>query len=122
MDGGKSKMHNTNSSNATISVDYPCEDIVSSGGVGRGRNMGKNLGSMSMSKGKRIRIVIPPGKTRPVDPKVASMYATACSIPVKETVPIFPHWKEYKGREDIFSSYYGHVSVSFVTQLSSSFH
>ena len=109
---GKSKMQNTNSSNATMSVDYPCEDIVSSGGVGRGRNM---------SKGNRIRIVIPPGKTRPVDPKVASMYATACSIAVKQTVPIFPHWKEYKGREDIFFAYAGHMSISFVTQFSSSF-
>ena len=73
-------------------------------------------------QGQRIRIVIPPGRTRPVQPKIASKYATACSVAVNAVVPIFPHWKDYKERPDVFSGFARHLSVSFVTQLSSSFH
>ena len=73
-------------------------------------------------KDRRIRIVIPPGKTIPVQPRIASMFATACSLAVKETVRILSHWKDYKGRRDIFQGYFEHVCVSFGTQLSSSFH
>ena len=88
--------------------------------VDRGINIGKELDGMS--KENRIKIVIPPGKSRPADAKIASMYATACSIALNEVVPIFAHWKQYKERKDIFSAYASHVSVSFVTQVSSSFH
>ena len=38
-----------------------------------------------------------------MDPKIASMYATACSVVVNDDVPIFPHWKDYKERPDVFS-------------------
>ena len=75
-----------------------------------------------MSKGGMIKIAIPPGKSRPADAKIASIYATMCLIAVNEVVPIFPHWKQYKERKDIFDAYVSHVSVSFVTQVSSSFH
>ena len=75
-----------------------------------------------LERGTKFRLVIPPGRTRPVDPKIASMYATACSVAVNVVVPIFPHWKDYKERPDIFSRFVKHVSVSFVTQFSSSFH
>ena len=66
---------------------------------------------------ERVRIVIPARKTRPVDPKIASRYASACSVAVRDVVPIFPHWKDYKERGDIFSAYASHVSGRFVLNL-----
>ena len=82
--------------------------------------MGKGLDRMS--RGKRLRIVIPPGGFRPADVKIAAMYATACSIAVKEVVPILLHWKQYKKRNEIFKAFASHVAVSFVTLDSSSVH
>ena len=80
--------------------------------------MGKEM--ERKSKGQRFRIVIPPGMTRPTDGKIASMYATACSIAVKEVVPLFTHFKLYKDRDDIYQAFSGHVSVRFVSFASSS--
>ena len=82
--------------------------------------MGKGLDRMSI--GKRLRIVIPPGHHRPLDKKIAAMYATACSIAVKEVVPVLLHWKQYKKRNDIFKAFAGHVAISFVNLDSSSVH
>ena len=36
----------------------------------------------------RIKLVIPPGKTRPLHPKIASTYARCCSLAMKEGVPV----------------------------------
>ena len=69
----------------------------------------------------RITLVIPPGKTRPLHPKIASTYARCCSLAVKEVVSVLSNWKGYKERPSIFSEYVGVVSVSFGTQLSSLF-
>ena len=71
----------------------------------------------SVSNGGRITLLIPQGKSRPVDPKIASMFATACSAAVRDTVPILSHWKQYKGRHEIFSMYVAYLSVSFATHL-----
>ena len=109
-------MQNTNSS--AIFVDDRTGNMIVSVEVDRGINMGKQQDRMS--KGNRIKIVIPSGKSRPADAKIASMYTTACSIDVKEDVPILSHWKLYKKRSDILSVYMGHVDVSFVTTDSSS--
>ena len=113
---------NTQNSAATIFLDNQCEDITISGvgGVDRGINMGNGLDRMF--RGKRLRIVIPPGHRRPLDKQIAAMYATACSIAVKEVVPVLLHWKRYKKRNDIFKAFAGHVAVSFVTLESSSIH
>ena len=81
-------------------------------------NMGKDLDRKS--RGHRFRIVITPGATRPSDPVLASMYATACSIAAKEVVPLFTHFKMYKGRTDIYKLLAGHVVVRFVSLASSS--
>ena len=80
--------------------------------------MGKELDRMS--KGTRFRIVILPGRLRPIGRQLSSMYATACSIAVNEVVPILTHYKLYMERDDIYRAYSGHVSVCFVS-LSSSY-
>ena len=77
-------MQNTNSS--AIFVDDRTGNMIVSVEVARGINMGKELDRMS--KGNRIKIVIPQGKTRTVDAKIATMYASAYSIAVKKVVPI----------------------------------
>ena len=83
---------------------------------------GTSIDVQEVAHDQRIRIVIPPGRTRLVDPQIASMYATTSSVVVNDVVPIFPHWKDYKERSDVFSGFARHLSVSFVTQLFSSFH
>ncbi|TVU31362.1 hypothetical protein EJB05_23045, partial [Eragrostis curvula] len=62
----------------------------------RGINMGKGLQKMSRARLGKLAIVIPEGKTRPVSPIVAAKFATECNIAVRNHVPIFKHWKEYK--------------------------
>ena len=104
-------MLNTNST--AIFVDDRTGNMIASVEVDRGINFGKQLDMMF--KRNRSKIVIPLGKSRPADAKIASMYPTACSIAIKEVVPILTHWKLYKERSDIFSVYMGHVAVSFVT-------
>ena len=52
---------------------------------------GTSIDVQEVAHDQRIRIVIPPGRTRPADPKIASMCATACSVAVNDVVPIFPH-------------------------------
>ena len=71
----------------------------------------------TVSNGGRIKLDIPRGKSRPVNPKIASMFATACFVDVRDNVPILPHWKQYKGRHKIFSMYIIHLIVSFATHL-----
>ena len=83
---------------------------------------GTSIDVQEVAHDQRIRIVIPPGRTRPVDPKIASMYAIACSVAVNDVVPIFSHWKDYTEITGVFSGFARHLSVCFVTQLSSSFH
>ncbi|TVU39695.1 hypothetical protein EJB05_13128, partial [Eragrostis curvula] len=62
----------------------------------QGINMGKGLQKMSRARRGKLAIVIPEGKTRPVSPIVAAKFATKCNIAVRNHVPIFKHWKEYK--------------------------
>ena len=47
----------------------------------------------SVSNGGRIKLLIPRRKSRLLDPKITSMFATACYVAVGDTVPILPHWK-----------------------------
>ena len=77
--------------------------------------LGKELNSVS--NGGRTTLLISQGKSRPVDPKIASMFSIACSVAVRDIVPISPHWKQYKGRHKIFCMYVAHLSVSFATHL-----
>jgi hypothetical protein len=54
---------------------------------------------------------------RPENPMIAAKFATECNIAVRLHVPIFPRWKDYKDKPNIFKNYLGKVAVSIVPEL-----
>ena len=72
----------------------PTPPSLSAAATGRLLRSGTSIDVQGFAHDQRIMIVIPPGRAWPVDPKIASMYATACSVAVNDGVPIFPHWKD----------------------------
>ena len=61
-----------------------CGDRV----VVRGKNRGKELDRMS--RGGRITLVVPPGRTRPESAVLAAKFATECAVTVRSHMPILP--------------------------------
>ena len=78
----------------------------------RGPNVGRGLDRMSRSKRGKLPVVIEPGKIRPNSVKIAAKFATECNITVRNHVPIFPHWKDYKNQHGLFKFFIGKVGVS----------
>jgi hypothetical protein len=78
----------------------------------RGPNVGKGLERMSRSRKGKLPVVIEPGKIRPNSVKIAAKFATKCNIVVRDYVPIFPKWKDYKNQKNLFKFYIEKVAVS----------
>jgi hypothetical protein len=81
----------------------------------RGPNVGIGLDRMSRSKRGKLPVVIEPGKIRPNSMKIAAKFATECNIAVRNHVPIFPHWKDYKKQHGLLRFYINKVAVSVFT-------
>jgi hypothetical protein len=67
---------------------------------------------MTRSKKGKLPLVIEPGKKRPNSLMIAAKFATECNIAVRNHVPIFPHWKEYKKHPTMIRAYIERVGVS----------
>jgi hypothetical protein len=78
----------------------------------RGPNIGRELVQMTRSKKGKLPLVIEPGKKRPNSLMIAAKFATECNIAVRNHVPIFPHWKEYKKHPTMIRAYIERVGVS----------
>jgi hypothetical protein len=74
---------------------------------------------MTRSRKKKLPLVIEPGKRRSNSVMISAKFATECNIAVRQIVPIFPHWKDYKKYPKMIDAYISRVGVSV---LSSSFH
>ena len=72
---------------------------------------------MTRSRKKKLPLVIEPGKRRPKSVMIAAKFATKCNIAVRQIVPIFPHWKEYKKYPKMIDAYISRVVVSVETFL-----
>jgi len=59
---------------------------------GEGKNMGKQLDRLS--RGGRLKLIVPPGRNRPKSAGIAAMFATECAVAVQTQMPIYPHWKD----------------------------
>ncbi|WVZ53123.1 hypothetical protein U9M48_004109, partial [Paspalum notatum var. saurae] len=59
------------------------------------------------------------GKTRPGSPVIAAKFATECNITVRNHVPIFPRWKDYKHKDNdyIFKNFREKVGSRFSTNI-----
>jgi len=83
----------------------------------RGPNIGRELDSMTHLRKGKLPLVIEPGKKRPNSVMIAAKFATECNVAVRNHVPIFPHWKEYKKHPKIIKGYIDRVGVSVQTCL-----
>jgi len=76
--------------------------------------MGRDLDCISRGLNTRIPVVIAEGKKRPEPPMQAAKLASEGGIILRQHIPIFTHWKEYKDikNKDILLGYMGKISVS----------
>jgi hypothetical protein len=82
----------------------------------RGRNMGKGLDRITRGLSNKICINISEGKSQPEPPLESAKLASEGGIILRNQVPIFPHWKDYKNKSEIVN-YIGRVDVSHVSNL-----
>jgi hypothetical protein len=76
--------------------------------------MGRQLESLSRGLGIKIPIQIREGKRRPEAPIQAAKFASEGGIVLRQHMPIFSHWKEYKKKENAgkIENYIGKIAVS----------
>ena len=74
--------------------------------------MGKELDSLSRGLGTKIEINITEGNRRPQAPIQAAKLASEGGIILRQHIPIFPHWKEYKKHDHQITNYIGKLGVS----------
>ncbi|CAD6248820.1 unnamed protein product [Miscanthus lutarioriparius] len=106
-----------------VSQNVPCDTIVANGGArgqsnhtidrwNKGKSMGRDLDRISRGLNTRIPVVIAEGKKRPEPPMQAAKLASEGGIILRQHIPIFTHWKEYKDikNKDILPGYMGKIS------------
>lgn len=74
--------------------------------------MGKGLERISRARRGKLPVVIPEGRIRPLVPLVAAKFSTECNIAVRNHVPVFKHWKDYKKQSGIHKQFLGALAVS----------
>lgn len=62
--------------------------------------------------GKRLPISVAEGKRRPHEPVQAAKFASESGVVIWDSIPILPHWKEYKKNNKIYEHFVGGLSVS----------
>jgi len=69
---------------------------------------------MTRAMGKRLSISVAEGKKRPHQPVQAAKFASEAGVIVRDHVPIFTHWKDYKKEENapVFENFVGKLAVS----------
>jgi hypothetical protein len=78
----------------------------------RGPNMGHGLQRLNRARRGKLRVIITAGHQRPLVPLVAAKFATECNIIVRNHIPVFTHWKEYKRDSQWFTSFCKYLQVS----------
>jgi hypothetical protein len=73
--------------------------------------MRKGLQKITRARRAKLPLVINEGKTRPLVPVIATKFATECNITVRNHLPVFKHWKEYKKRP-LLEQFMGSLKVS----------
>lgn len=80
--------------------------------LNRGPNMGHGLQRLNRARRGKLRVIITAGHQRPLVPLVAAKFATECKIIVRNHIPVFTHWKEYKRDSQWFTSFCKYLQVS----------
>ncbi|CAN6300521.1 unnamed protein product [Urochloa humidicola] len=79
----------------------------------RGRSMGKHLDRLSRGLNTKLPVVIAEGKRRPEAPMQAAKLASESGIIVRQHVPIYTHWKEYKKDKATREDHIGKLANKF---------
>jgi hypothetical protein len=66
---------------------------------------------MTRSRKKKLPLIVQPGSIRPNSVRIAAKFSTECNIAVRQSIPIFPHWKEYKNYPKMVEAYIARVCV-----------
>jgi hypothetical protein len=74
--------------------------------------MGKQLDNMTRAMGRRLPIVVKERKRRPQNPVQAAKLASEASVIIWESIPILPHWKDYKKDDILYKNFEGQLAVS----------
>jgi hypothetical protein len=75
-------------------------------------NKGKVLSRLPRSRGGKLPIVIPRGRTRPESALIAAKFATECNIAIRNHVHVRTHWKDYREDTGLLCDFIGKVAVS----------
>ena len=78
--------------------------------------MGHGLDRITRRLKDKICINISEGKRRPEAPLESAKFASEGGVALRNHVPIFPHWKHYKKKENepAVINYIGRLAVSHV--------
>ncbi|KAF8664818.1 hypothetical protein HU200_054544 [Digitaria exilis] len=79
----------------------------------RGKSMGKHLDRLSRGLNTKIPVVVAEGKKRPDAPMQAAKLASESGIIVRQHVPIYTHWKEYKDDKATCKDYMDKIAATF---------
>ena len=78
--------------------------------------MGRDLDKICHGLNSKMPLVIAKGKRRPEAPMQAAKLASEGGIILRQHIPIYTHWKEYKKEykndENPFKDYMGKMGVS----------
>jgi hypothetical protein len=74
--------------------------------------MGKDLDRISRGLNTKLPVVIGEGKRRPDAPIQAAKLASEGGIVLRQHMPLFTHWKEYKNDTSVLKDYMGKIVVS----------
>ncbi|CAD6267906.1 unnamed protein product [Miscanthus lutarioriparius] len=102
-------MNDVNENGQTQVANIAEDDLFDEENRTRGPSIERELVQMTCSRKKRLPLVNEPGKRRPNSVMIAAKFATECNIAVRQIVPIFPHWKEYKKYPKMIDAYISRV-------------
>jgi len=77
----------------------------------RGVSMGIELDTITRGLGTRIPVIIKEGKRRPEAPMQATKLASEGGIILRQHIPIYTSWKEYKKDEHQLDNFVGKLAV-----------
>jgi hypothetical protein len=80
--------------------------------------VGKLLDKTTKAMRRRLPIVVEEGKRRPHEPVQAAKFASEGGIIIRESMPVLPHWKDYKKDKNYYRKFEGELSVSAIPNLS----
>ncbi len=77
----------------------------------RGKSMGKEIDSISKGLGTMIPIIVKEGKKRPEAPMQAAKLASESGIIIRQHIPIYPSWTDYKNDSSQLDNLKGKLKV-----------